>query len=77
MITNYTNLGSLSQIRLNEYQLKNISFNYNIWKIFNNTRQRKYGLTLYNLHLKKDSNQQCREVFCDNHYDTLIIFFTV
>ena len=42
-----TNLGSLSQIRLNEYQLKSISFNYNmcgIWKIFNNTRQRKYGL---------------------------------
>ena len=25
-----TNLGSLSQIRLNEYQLKSISFNYNI-----------------------------------------------
>jgi hypothetical protein len=43
-----TNLGNLSQIRLNEYQLKSISFNYNIcdiWKIFNNTRQRKYGLT--------------------------------
>jgi hypothetical protein len=43
-----TNLGSLNQIRLNEYQLKSISFNYNIcgiWKIFNNTRQRKYGLT--------------------------------
>jgi hypothetical protein len=43
-----TNLDSLSQIRLNEYQLKSISFNYNIcgiWKIFNNTRQRKYGLT--------------------------------
>ena len=42
-----TNLGSLSQIRLNEYQLKSISFNYNIcgiWKIFNNTKQRKYGL---------------------------------
>ena len=42
-----TNLGSLSQIRLNEYQLKSISFNYNIcgiWKILNNTRQRKYGL---------------------------------
>jgi len=42
-----TNLGSLSQISLNEYQLKSISFNYNIcgiWKIFNNTRQRKYGL---------------------------------
>ena len=42
-----TNLGSLSQIRLNEYQLKSISVNYNIcgiWKIFNNTRQRKYGL---------------------------------
>jgi hypothetical protein len=42
-----TNLGSLSQIRLNEYQLKSISFNYNIcgiWKIFNNSRQRKYGL---------------------------------
>ena len=42
-----TNLGSLSQIRLNEYQPKSISFNYNIcgiWKIFNNTRQRKYGL---------------------------------
>jgi hypothetical protein len=36
-----TNLGSLSQIRLNEYQLNSISFNYNIcgiWKIFNNTR---------------------------------------
>ena len=47
-----TNLGSLSQIRLNEYQLKSISVNYNIcgiWKIFNNTRQRKYGLNwLYN-----------------------------
>jgi hypothetical protein len=47
-----TNLCSLSQIRLNEYQLKSISFNYNIcgiWKIFNNTRQRKYGLNwLYN-----------------------------
>jgi hypothetical protein len=42
-----TNLGSLSQMRLNEYQLKSISFNYNIcgiWKIFNNTRQRNYGL---------------------------------
>ena len=42
-----TNLGSLSQIRLNEYQFKSISFNYNvcgIWKIFNNTRHRKYGL---------------------------------
>ena len=42
-----TNLGSLSQIRLNEYQLKSISFKYNIcgiWKIFNNTRQRKYAL---------------------------------
>jgi hypothetical protein len=42
-----TNLGSLSQIRLNEYQLKSISFKYNtcgLWKIFNNTRQRKYGL---------------------------------
>ena len=41
------NLGSLSQIRLNEYQLKSISFKYNtcgLWKIFNNTRQRKYGL---------------------------------
>jgi hypothetical protein len=43
----------LSQIRLNEYQLKSISFNYNIqnvcgiWKIFNNTRQRKYGLIYY------------------------------
>ena len=45
-----TNLGSLSQIRLNEYRLKSNSFNYNIcgiWKIFNNTRQRKYGLTLF------------------------------
>ena len=44
-----TNLGSLSQISLNEYQLKSISFNYNIcgiWKIFNNTRQRKYGLII-------------------------------
>ena len=42
-----TNLGSVSKIRLNEYQLKSISFNYNIcgiWKIFNNTRKRKYGL---------------------------------
>jgi hypothetical protein len=42
-----TNLDSLSQIRLNEYQLKSISFNYNIcgiWKIFNNTRQRKCRL---------------------------------
>jgi hypothetical protein len=38
-----TNLGSLSQVGLNEYQLKSISFNYNIsglWKIFNTTRQR-------------------------------------
>jgi hypothetical protein len=46
-----TNLGSLSQIKLNEYQLKSITFNYNIcgiWKIFNNTRQRKYGLNNYN-----------------------------
>ena len=45
-----TNFGSLSQIRLNEYQLKNISFNYNIcgiWKIFNNIRQRKYGLIYF------------------------------
>jgi hypothetical protein len=45
-----TNLGSLSQIRLNEYHLKSISFNYNIfgiWKIFNNTRQGKYGLKCY------------------------------
>ena len=25
-----TNLGSLSQIKLNEYQLKSISFNYNM-----------------------------------------------
>ena len=42
-----TNSGSLNLIRLNEYQLKSISFNYNIcgiWKIFNHTRQRKYGL---------------------------------
>jgi hypothetical protein len=42
-----TNSGSLNLIRLNEYQLKSISFNYNIcgiWKIFSNTRQRKYGL---------------------------------
>ena len=41
-----TNLGNLSQNRLNEYQLISISFNYNIcgiWKILNNTRQRKYG----------------------------------
>ena len=46
----FTNLGSLSQISLNEYQLKSISFNYNICgirKIFNNTRQRKYGLNHY------------------------------
>jgi hypothetical protein len=47
-----TNLDSLSQIRLNEYQLKSISFNYNIcgiWKIFNNTRQRKYCLIILHL----------------------------
>jgi hypothetical protein len=34
---------------MNEYQLKSISFNYSIcgiWKIFNNTRQRKYGLNI-------------------------------
>jgi hypothetical protein len=31
-----TNLGSLSQIRLNEYQLKSISFNYNICGIKKN-----------------------------------------
>ena len=30
-----TNLGSLSKIRLNEYQLKSISFNYNLWYMKN------------------------------------------
>ena len=36
-----TNLGSLSQIRLNEYQLKCISFNYNIWYVV----YEKYSIT--------------------------------
>ena len=58
------NLGSLSQIRLNEYQLKSISFNYNIcgiWKIFNNTRQRRYGLREYNLLLPAGLRYGLRE----------------
>ena len=67
-----TNVGSLSQIRLNEYQLKNISFNYNIcgiWNLFNNTRQRKYGLSKHNYYTGGVRvSIYCILVICVNRY---------
>jgi hypothetical protein len=68
------NLGSLSQIRLNEYQLKSISFNYNIcgiWKIFNNTRQRKYGLKWHIAVVPTDN--MCGRSFSSDHSGYCVI----
>jgi hypothetical protein len=80
-----TNLCSLSQIRLNEYQLKNISLNYNIcgiWNLFNNTRQRKYGLSKQLLHWWRTCKHilhlsyMCKQILCSRLITGFVIRLT-